>query len=366
MPHNKFGKVGFFLGGGGAKEGLPQAIQLKLFFESGIKPNVIDAGSVGAFNALDPENSLSIWENYVTSPEAIYEFNPAIEKMTADFIEALPHRPHIPHFPIKTPKHWIEFIEDFKKSVEDLKVQIYKVIFAYKLIKPLLQPSFYQDSASITKAQKAGEPLLRAILEFIEKKEIRKIPAFLDIEPLLKLVSEKINLAFLSSCPWETNFLVRSFKTGDIAFLRAGDPQEFVQLACASSAIRPLFQPVFVQGEWYCDGIQANPFPVENLFEKGCDTIFAFVKNYELFAPQDDIFKALFFEEADGKDKQLFYTLKEKAQKRAKEENKKLFIIHPGEPMHPDLGLLSISPEAIKYTKEKETEAMTKFLKEVL
>ncbi|MEK7559677.1 MAG: patatin-like phospholipase family protein [Patescibacteria group bacterium] len=357
MPHEKFGKIGFFLGGGGAKQGLPQAIQLNLFFKAGIKPDVIDAGSVGAFNALYPENSISIWENYVTSPEAIYEFNPAVKKLIVDVKEALPHKTS-PPFSIKEPQHW-------KEIVDDLKIQLYKIFFAYKLLKPLLKSSFYGDTTSIKKAKEAGEPLRRVLTEFIEKREIRKIPAFLDIEPIIKLIFEKINLESLSGYTWETNFLVRSFNTGDITFLKAKNPQEFVPLACASAAIRPLFSPVFVQNEWYCDGIQANPFPVENLFDK-CDTIFAFVQNYEIFEPKDNIFKALFFEESNALEKHLFRILKSQAQKRAQKENKKFFIIHPQEPMHKDLGLLSISEEAIKYTKKIETEATEKFLKELL
>ena len=74
----------------------------------------------------------------------------------------------------------------------------------------------------------------------------------------------------------------------------------------------------------------------------------------------------MWFSEIDIHTKRIFTILFSKARERAKKKGKKLYLVTPKYSPHPDLGFLSISPEAIKYTIEKETEATQKFIEKIL
>ena len=81
---SKYGKILFVFCGGGCKA-IIQAVAASELVKAGFTPSHIISSSAGSCNALGfvenpgpigAENTIRIWEDYITSPEAIYEVHP--------------------------------------------------------------------------------------------------------------------------------------------------------------------------------------------------------------------------------------------------------------------------------------------------
>ncbi|HEX5551454.1 MAG TPA: hypothetical protein VFX36_11500, partial [Nitrospira sp.] len=90
-PSTKYGKILFVFCGGGCKA-IHQAVAAAEVVNAGFTPSHIMSSSAGTCNALGfvenpgpvgAEKTIRIWENYITSPEAIYEVHPFLrDKLT--------------------------------------------------------------------------------------------------------------------------------------------------------------------------------------------------------------------------------------------------------------------------------------------
>jgi len=94
--------------------------------------------------------------------------------------------------------------------------------------------------------------------------------------------------------------------------------------------------------------------------------VFAFTKGLERNLARPNNVIEMWFSETEIHTKRIFMLLFAKAKEKAKKEGKKLYLVTPQHTLHPDLGFLSISPEAIEYTIENESRATKKFIEKIL
>lgn len=95
---DKYGKILFVFCGGGCKAVI-QATTATELVRAGLVPSHIMSSSAGTCNALGfvehpgivgAEKTLRIWENYITSPEAIYEVHPFIREKLTSLVGVVP------------------------------------------------------------------------------------------------------------------------------------------------------------------------------------------------------------------------------------------------------------------------------------
>lgn len=95
---DKYGKILFVFCGGGCKAVIQTTAATELV-RAGLVPSHIMSSSAGTCNALGfvehsgivgAEKTLRIWENYITSPEAIYEVHPFIREKLTNLVEVVP------------------------------------------------------------------------------------------------------------------------------------------------------------------------------------------------------------------------------------------------------------------------------------
>lgn len=368
MPHPKLGRVGFVLGGGGCAEGLPQIIQINEFLVAGINPDYIICESVGAWNALDLDNALSIWKDYFYSPWTIYDLNPEIEIVIDKVLRSIPKSPFHQH------ETWRDLWRDFETQYYNLK-QILSLVF--RIVHSI--PSLPGD---IKPTPKDFSPFWEIIVKEVRDSGLSNTKNIFNPAPLVKTLSKILNLKKTMEQETSLHILTCSgaeehiFSTGKVLpaeFLsrikaplhEISSEEQLFSAALASSAIRPYFPPVNINGTYYWDTGGENPFPVQYAIDAGCDTIFVFIKNYWNFESNLDANIAeSFIEEGDKKTRKIFIESHEKIFAR-QSENIDIHLILP-QTLHPDLQLLWISPEAVEHTLKIETEATKKWLKENL
>lgn len=352
MPSiEELGEIGIVRCGGGCM-GLIQAVQLREFYKAGIIPKQSWNVSVGAFNSLTSD-VIEIWQKHITSPFAIYDMNPALKKVFKDARQFIA--------PFKRHDSWKEWMRDFKSQKQNAWQFL---MFCKRTISTALKIA--QDFPN---GDFANSKNFSSIAEFavsaLKEHELYNLQSILDIGPLMKIVEENIDLEKALKGP-PLNILVRNLRTGKERVIAPKSAPELLQTLRAASALVPFFEPVKIGNEFFCDVGAVNPFPVEYAFDAGCDTVFAFTKGRKgrVTKPQNVI--EAWFLEVDIHTKRIFTLLFGEAKKRAKQEGKKLYLVTPQHPIHPDLGFLSISPDAIEYTIEKEGEATKKFLEKIL
>ena len=353
MPHKKFGKVGFVRCGGGCIGGLAQAVQLREFHKAGIHPDWNGNVSVGAFNGLT-HNSIEIWEKYITSPYAIYDLNPALKKVFKDARQFIA--------PFKKHDSWKEWMRDFKSQKHNA---LQFISFCKRTILTALKIARDFPNGDFTNSKNFSS-ISEFAVSALKEHDLYSLKSILDIEPLMNIVQSNIDLESALENSQPMNIFVKHLKTGKEHILTPKSVPELTLALQAASALVPFFEPVKIGKDYFCDIGAINPFPVEYAFDAGCDTVFAFVKGQEerISEPQNVI--EMWFSEIDIHTKRIFTLLFSKARERAKKEGKKLYLVTPKHSPHPDLGFLSISPEAIEYTIEKETEATRKFIEKIL
>lgn len=354
MPHKKFGKVGFVPCGGGVFGGLPQAVQLSEFEKAGIKPDWIGAVSVGAFNALDRKGAIEVWEKHITSPFAIYDLHPSLKKIfkeTRQFIA-----------PFKKHDSWKEWRHDFKSQKQNA---LQFILFCKRTILTMLKIARDFPNGDFINA-KHFSSLGEFAISALKENDLHNLSSFLNIQPLMNVVEKNMDLESALKNGPALNIFVRELNTGKEQILTPASVPELLLTLKAASALVPFFEPVKIGDKYFCDVGAVNPFPVEHAFNAGCDTIFAFVKGFgkKVLEPKNVI--EMWFSEIDIHTKRIFMLLFSKAKERARKEGKKLYLVTPQAHIHPDLGFLSISPEAIEYTIKNESKAIKKFIEKIL
>lgn len=374
MPHAKFGKVGFLLGGGGCYEGLPQAIQISEFIRTGIKPDSILGVSVGTLNAIHPERAAEIWEDYFPTHWAIYDLHPEIRKLVEEIFDTLPHWIHW-----KTYESWKDFFRDLKiQSTHLIKL----LRFGGRVTRSILR-SLSSENKQLSLKGGPFFSLLRPVLAQIQSRGLHRV-SLLDLSPLFETIQRVIDFEDVLNDECTRYFLARHCQETHIftirpsaSFLEAYDEslvhtidtkENLVAVARAATALPPFFDSVIIDGKEFWDAGALAFFPVEYLFADGCDTVFAFCDDFSNPIPRDDTLNC-WFEDINTRMRNYFSLIYGQAQIEAERRGKKLSLItphHPNHPIHPDLQLLRISPEAIEHTKRVQTEAMQRLINTLL
>lgn len=385
MPHPDFGRVGWFLGPGGMAEGFPQAVQIQEFWKAGIVPDVIFAESVGVFNGLNPPKASQIWQENFSSPWAVYDLNSDLKRFVEKTLKAYKS---IPPPLLRKHKSWLEALRDwsnyrknYKSSREFLTDLCHLLGHARQILTSL--PSLPLGS---NPSPKELIPLLEILLSEFKLLGLDKTASLFDPSPLIKKLRETID--FKEALDRSISFHVLARSRNEHHVFSCGTPlsaeamgkltrkyklneikseNDLVLASLASSAIGPYFSRVKINGRFFCDSGTINPFPIRCLFDAGCDTIFAFVKNYEIYNHPDEmnILESM-AEETDMSMQTIFKYQRDRIMEYAEREGKKKpYIVYPTR-LHQDLQTLWISPEAMEYTTTTEKEATRKLIKDDL
>ena len=386
-PSTPYGKVLFLFCGGGCKA-IHQAVAAAEVVNAGFTPSHIMSSSAGTCNALGfvenpgpagAEKTIRIWENYITSPEAIYEVHPFLrDKLTRllgvvpaatkdlgpsgsilyDVRRAIKFLPLVLSFCIRMP----------------LRVAGRTVSFLFRLM-----DTFEAQHQSFRRLVQAPE-ILEAFDEVDKYFEFKRMKAFLDPFPLLARLGEQIDLQKVLSSSIVWHIITERYEDGATVIFSNKDPDlvmdastdarsqkvkydMFYKRIRASMALYPLFELVEMDGFRYLDADLANPLPVEEAFNLGCDTIFIFL-NVPKRSVRIDPHPLRDLVELNDllrlNERYIYHRLKE-AQVRAKEAGVNLFVIRPDE-IPAGLGLLEIDNKVIDFVKGHERKRMKDYL----
>lgn len=367
MPHAKLGKIGWFLGGGGCLLGPHQAYNITECFKE-FPPDIILAESVGGYNSIDPKNAFIIWKKYFFSASKIYSVDPELyKKLIAPLLELIPHLPRWRNY-----KNTKEFYYDCRLQLHHLAQTILIPLRLIQMISELIT----QGNGGTSFEKFLASPTLKETLTLAHKRGLNNLQALLDITPLIETIREITECGKVLNPPFNRIIIASQ---GEELHLFASYPEPSLSLKYSShfhiiatweelefalratSALPPFFPGVEKDGKIFSDPGSLNPFPVEYLFDAGCDTVLAFVKDMTGPMPEKNIYERT-LAEMEKPSRQNFITIRERAEARAKLEGKNLYIITQQLP-HPELHLLAISPAAIDYAERVEKEAMQKFFK---
>lgn len=377
----------FVFCGGGCKA-LIQAVAAAELVNAGLIPTHIISSSAGTCNALGfvenpgvvgAEKTIRIWEDYITSPEAVYEVHPFLREKLARLLGVVP----------QATQGWGpsgSILHDFRRAIKFLplvtsrglhmpfRVAGRTVSFVFRLM-----DTFASQHKSFRRLMQAPE-IQEAFDEMDKYFEFRRMKAFLDPFPLLTRLGEQIDLrkVLASSIVWhilaeryeDGATVVFSNKDSDLAMDGSDDARSrkakhdlFFSRIRASMALYPLFEMVELDGYRYLDADLANPLPVEEAFSFGCDTVFMFLNVPRKSVcvephPLRDLVELNFRLRLN--ERYLHHRIKE-AQAKAKERGVNLFVIRPDE-TPPGLGLLEIDSKVIEFVKYHERKRMQEYL----
>lgn len=384
---NKYGKIMFVFCGGGCKAVI-QAVAAAELVKAGLNPNHIISSSAGTCNALGfvenpgvvgAEKTIRIWEDYITSPEAVYEVHPFVQEKLSRLLGALPQVTHG-----LGPSGSV--LHDLKKAIKFLplvlsfglrmpfRVAGRTVSFVFRLM-----DTFASQQKSFRRLVQAPE-IQEAFDEMDKYFEFRRMKAFLDPFPLLARLGEQIDLQKVMTSPITWHILTERYEDGstvifsnrdsDIAMDGSEDARSrkakhslFLLRIRASMALYPLFEMVELDGYRHLDADLANPLPVEEAFNFGCDSVFVFLnvpkKSVRVEPhPLRDLVELNFRLRLN--ERYIHHRIKE-AQTKAKERGVNLFVIRPEE-IPPGLGLLEIDNKAIQLVKQQVPQRMKEYL----
>jgi len=384
---NKYGNIMFVFCGGGCKAVI-QAVAAAELVNAGLIPTHIISSSAGTCNALafvenpgvvGAAKALRIWEEHITSPEAIYDVHPFVREKLARLLGVVP----------QATQGWGtsgSILHDLRRAIKfmplvmsfglrmPLRVAGHTVSFVFRLM-----DAFASQHKSFRRLMQAPE-IQEAFDEMDKYFEFRRMKAFLDPFPLLTRLGEQIDLqkVLASSIVWhilaeryeDGVTVVFSNKDSDLAMEGSEDARHrkakydlFFSRIRASMALYPLFEMVELDGYRYLDADLANPFPVEEAFSVGCDTIFMFLtvprKSVRVEPhPLRDLVELNFRLRLN--ERYIHHRVKE-AQAKAKEKGVNLFVIRPDE-VPSGLGLLEIDGKVIEFVKNHERQRMSEYL----
>jgi predicted patatin/cPLA2 family phospholipase len=384
---NKYGKILFVFCGGGCKA-VCQAAAATELVRAGLVPSHIMSASAGTCNALGfvenpgiagAENTLRIWEDYITSPEAIYEVHPFIRDKLMHLLGVVP----------QATQDWgpnRSLLRDLRRAVSFLPLAISlgvrmpfrmagrAISFVFRLM-----DMFESHHKSFRRLAQAPE-IQETFNEFEKYFELKRMKAFLDPFPLLSRLTAQIDLQKVLASPTVWHILAERYENGATVIFSNKDPELamdgtedarsrkakqdlFLKRIRASMALYPLFELVEIDGSRYLDADLAHPLPIDEAFGLGCDTIFFFlnVPKQSLRTephPLRDLLELNSLSRLN--ERYIHYRVKE-AQTQAKDRGVNLFIIQPDE-IPPGLGLLEIDKKVIEWVKTTERRRMKDYL----
>ncbi len=384
---NKYGNILFVFCGGGCKA-IIQAVAAAELVNAGFCPTHIVSSSAGTCNALGfVENpgevgaakTLRIWEDYITSPEAIYEVHPFLREKLARLLGVVP----------QVTEGWGpsgSILHDLRRAIKFLPLVISfcvrmpfraagrTVSFVFRLM-----DAFASQHKSFRRLVQAPE--VQEMFNELDKYfELKRMKAFFDPFPLLARLGEEIDLQKVLRSPIVWHIITERYEDGatvvfsnkdlDLAMDGNEDTRSqkakldlFFKRIRASMALYPLFEMVEMEGYRYLDADLANPLPVEEAFGLGCDTMFIFlnvpsqsvrIEPYPLrdLLELNDLLRL--------NERYIHHRVKE-AQVQAKERGVNLFVIRPDD-IPPGLGLLEIDSKVIEFVKNHERKRMKEYL----
>lgn len=384
---DKYGKILFVFCGGGCKAVIQAAAATELV-RAGLAPSHIMSASAGTCNALGfvenpgivgAEKTLRIWEEHITSPEAIYEVHPFIREKLMHLLGVVP----------KTARDWgpnWSLLRDLKRAVNFLPLVISLYVRmpfhmagrAVSLVFRLMD-TFEPQHKSFRRLAQAPE--VQEMFGEVEKYfELNRMKAFLDPFPLLARLTAQIDLqkVLASSIVW--HILAERYENGATVVFSNKDPDlameasedlrsrkakqdRFLTRIRASMALYPLFELVEIDGSRYLDADLAHPLPIDEAFGLGCDTIFFFLNapKHSLRIEPHPLRDLLELNSLSRLNERYIHYRIQEAQTQAKERGVNLFIIQPDE-IPPGLGLLEIDKKVIEQVKTTEHRWMKDYL----
>ena len=384
---NKYGNILFVFCGGGCKAVI-QAVAAAELVNAGMTPTHIVSSSAGTCNALafvenpgvvGAAKALRIWEEHITSPEAVYDVHPFLREKLARLLGVVPQATHgwgpsesIFHDLRRTVK-FLPLVMSFCVRMP-FRVAGRAVSFVFRLM-----DAFASRHKSFRRLMQAPE-IQEAFDEMDKYFEFRRMKAFLDPFPLLTRLGEHFDLQKVLTSPIVWHILAERYEDGstvvfsnkdsDLAMDGDGDARNrkakhdllFSRIR-ASMALYPLFEMVELDGFRYLDADLANPVPVEEAFNVGCDTVFMFLNvpqrsvRVEPYPLRDLVELNFRLRLNEG---YIHHRVKE-AQAIAKERGVNLFVVRPDE-IPPGLGLLEIDSKVIEFVKNHERQRMKEYL----
>lgn len=385
--HAKYGTILFVFCGGGCKA-IIQAVAAAEVVEAGLIPTHILSSSAGSCNALGfVENpgtvgaakTLRIWEDYITSPEAIYELHPfLLEKLTRllgmvpQATQGLGPSGSVFH-DLRRTIRFLPLVFSFCMRMP-FRVAGRTVSFIFRLMDTL--ESQHKSFRRLVQA-----PEIQDTFDEVDKYfEFKRMKAFLDPFPLLARLGEQIDLqkVLTSSIVW--HILTERYEDGATVVFSNKDadlaPEEqeearsvkarhalFFKRIRASMALYPLFEMVEMDGYRYLDADLANPLPLEEAFKIGCDTVFMFL-NVPKTTVRVDLHPLRDLLELNDvsrlSERYIRHRLKE-AQATAKELGVNLFVLRPEE-IPAGLGLLDIDEKVVAQVKTSERKRVKDYV----
>jgi predicted patatin/cPLA2 family phospholipase len=384
---NKYGKILFVFCGGGCKAVIQAAAAAELV-QAGFVPSHIMSSSAGTCNALGfvenpgavgAEKTLRIWEDYITSPEAVYEVHPFIREKLMRLLGVVP----------QVTQGWGpsgSIFRDVKRAIKFLPLVISfcvrmpfrmagrTVSFVFRLM-----DMFESQHRSFRRIVQAPE-IQETFSEVNKFFEFSRMKAFLDPFPLLARLSAQIDLQKVLASPTAWSIITERYEDGatvvfsnrdsDLATEEGEDSRSrkakqdrFMKRIRASMALYPLFEMVEIDGYRYLDADLANPLPVEEAFGSGCDTIFVFLNlpRQSVRIEPHPLRDLLELNNLLRLNEQYIHYRVKQAQVQAKERGVNLFVIRPEE-IPPGLGLLEIDSKVIELVKHHERRRMKEYL----
>jgi len=384
---NKYGNILFVFCGGGCKAVI-QAVAAAELVNAGLTPTHIVSSSAGTCNALafvenpgvvGAEKALRIWEEHITSPEAIYDVHPFLREKLARLLGVVPQVTH-------GLGASGSILHDFRRATKFLPlVMSFCVLMPFRVAGRTvsfvfrLMDAFASPQRSFRRLMQAPE-IQEALDEMDKYFEFNRMKAFLDPFPLLTKLAEQIDLQKVLTSPIVWHILAERYEDGstvvfsnkdsDLVMDGSEDARSrkakhalFFSRIRASMALYPLFEMVELDGYRYLDADLANPLPVEEAFSVGCDTVFMFLnvprKSVRIEPhPLRDLVELNFRLRLN--ERYIHHRVKE-AQAKAKERGVNLFVIRPDE-LPPELGLLEIDSKVIEFVKNHERQRMKEYV----
>ena len=384
---NKYGNILFVFCGGGCKA-IIQAVAAAELVNAGLTPTHIVSSSAGTCNALafvenpgvvGAAKALRIWEDYITSPEAIYEVHPFVRGKLARLLGVVP----------QVTQGWGpsgSILHDLRRAIKFLplvmsfcvrmpfRVAGRTVSFVFRLM-----DAFEPPHKSFRRLMQAPE--IQDTFDELDKYfEFKRMKALLDPFPLLARLGEQIDLQKVLASSIVLHIIAERYEDGATVVFSNKDPDLamdgskdtrsqkakhdlFFKRIRASMAIYPLFEMVDMNGYRYLDADLSNPLPVEEAFSLGCDTVFMFL-NVPRKSVRVEPYPLRDLVELNNRlrlnERYIHYRVKE-AQMKAKELGVNLFVIRPDE-IPPGLGLLEIDSKVIEFVKNHERQRMKEYL----
>jgi predicted patatin/cPLA2 family phospholipase len=386
-PSNKYGKILFVFCGGGCKAVI-QAVAAAELVNAGLLPTHIMSSSAGTCNALGfvenpgvigAEKTIRIWEEYITSPDAIYEVHPFLREKLASFLGVVP----------QATQGWGpsgSIFHDLRRAIKFLpmvlsfcarmpfRVAGRTVSFLFRLM-----DTFESQHKSFRRLVQVPE-IQEAFTEVDRYFEFKRMKAFLDPFPLLARLGEQIDLQKVLTSPIVWHVITERYEDGATVVFSNKDPDLamdgtedarsqktkqdlFVKRIRASMALYPLFEMVEMNGYRYLDADLANPLPVEEAFSLGCDTVFILLNlpSKSVRVEPHPLRDLLELNDLLRLNERYIHHRVKEAQVRAKELGVNLFVVRPDE-IPPGLGLLEIDGKVIEFVKNHERKRMKGYL----